>query len=175
MANQPCSNCGGSTVATPEAQPHSAVVASYDLCLVCDEFIENKTMWIVDLKDETKIFQDDDRPGLHTPSAWKRLGYYMHDFPENTIARMRLRFGTHVVELPGGKPFYFYSRGLMQAITQTHGLNFHIVGWPNDSGSVTCTWYKVPELVVASQADRAISECTPEQLIGLTNSARVLQ
>jgi hypothetical protein len=177
MANQPCSNCGGS-VAVPDkllqAQPHSAVVASYGLCLVCDDFIEDKTMWVVDLQDGTKIFQDDNRPGLTTPSAWKRLGYYMQDFPENTIAKMRLRFGTHVVELPSGHPFYFYSRGLLQAITQTHGLDFHIVGWPNDSGSITCVWYKVPELVVTQEVTREISECSPEQLIGLTNPPGVI-
>lgn len=172
---QPCGGCGGNTAVIPEsvlqAQPHAEVVASYGLCLTYDEFIENKAIWIVELKDGTKIFQDDDRPGLHTPSAWKRLGYYAQDHPNNPIVKMRLRFRTHIIELPSDQPFYFYSRGLIQAVTQTVGLDFHIVGGPNDSGSITLIWYKAPELVISKQAIRSLAECQPEQLIGAVPQA----
>lgn len=165
-----CGGCGSSSgdyITKPrEVQPHAAVVASYGLCLKYDEFVEDKCIWVVDLKDGTKVFQDDDRPGLHTPSAWRRLGYYLQDYPENKIDKMRLRFGSHIVELPGGKPFYFYSKGMVQSMTQTYGLDFHIVGWLDNNGQVLCVWYKVPELAVAQTAHRPLSKCLPEQLLG---------
>ena len=165
MTKKPC--CGGNPSTT---QPPSLVVESYGLCLQFDEFIENKAIWVVDLKDGTRVFQDDERPGLHTPSAWKRLGYYAKDYPDNPIVKMRLRFGTHIVGLPSNQPFYFYSRGLLQGMTQTHGMSFHIVGGPNDTGSVTCVWYKTPELEISDRAMRQITDCQPEQIIGdLTN------
>jgi len=170
MAKKTPCGCGNSPVAIPdavlEAQPHSAVVASYGLCLAYDEYVSNRCVWVVELKDGTKIFQDDDRPGLITGSAWKRLGHYIQDYPQNGIAKMRLRLGSHIVELPSDQPFYFYSWGLLQAITQTHKLDFHIVGWPDDDGNIQCTWYKVPELVVSQTATRAIEDCVREQLIG---------
>jgi len=147
-------------------QPHADIMASYGLCLQIDEFIENKAIWVVDLKDGTRVFQDDDRLGAHVASAWRRLGYYIADYPKNPIVQMRLRFGTHGVPLPSDQDFYFYSKGMLQAMTQTHGLDFHIVGWPNDEGGVTCVWYKVPELVVTQQLQRPLSKCQPEQLIG---------
>ena len=168
---KPCGGCGDDNVATVGntkvwETPHAAVVASYGLCLTRDDFVVDKCIWVVDLKDGTKIFQDDDRPGLHVPSSWRRLGYYAEDHPDNPIVRMRLRFGTHIVALPGDQPFYFYSRGIIQAMTQTHGLDFHIVGGPNDTGDITCVWYKAPELIATQQAARLISDCQPEQLIG---------
>jgi len=171
-----CGGCGGEgsyiTQGPRKVQPHSDVVASYGLCLSRDEFVQEKCIWVVDLLDGTKVFQDDDRPGLHTPSAWKRLGYYIQDYPDNRIAKMRLRFGSHIVELPGGKQFYFYSKGLVQSMTQTYGLDFHIVGWLDNNGQILCVWYKVPELVVAQTGHRPIEKCQPEQLLGdLTNIA----
>ena len=127
----------------------------------------DKCIWIVDLVDGTRIFQDDDRAFTHTPSAWKRLGYYVDDNPNNKIAKMRLRFGTNIVELLPDRPTYFYSRGLLQAATQTHGLDFHIIGWPVSDDEVLLTWYKTPELVVTEYRRRKISECKKEQLIGV--------
>ena len=126
-----CSNCADDSSLRPTpvhmGQSHVEVIASYGLCLSRDDFIIDKCIWAVDLKDGTKVFQDDDRPGLATASAWKRLGYYVKDFPENSISKMRLRFGTHIVELPSNQPFYFYSKGLIQSFTQSFGLDFHIV------------------------------------------------
>lgn len=176
-----CNNCSDSSILQPEAvlsgpdQPK--VLASYGLCTTLDEFIEDKCIWIIELKDGSKIFQDDDRPGIYPniTSAWKRLGRYVKDHPDNKIAKMRLRFGTHVVELPSNQPFYFYSKGLMQSVSQSYGLDFHIVGWRDNSGDILTTWYKAPELEVASASTRPLSECQPEQLIGdLTSIAPVL-
>jgi hypothetical protein len=147
-------------------QSHTDVLASYGLGLTYDDFIIDKCIWVVDLKDGTKVFQDDSRPGHIESSAWKRLGSYVKDFPQNSIAKMRLRFGTHIVELPSNQPFYFYSKGLVQSILQEVGLDFHIVGNRNNSGDVLCSWYIAPELVVERDATRKISECMPGQLIG---------
>jgi len=175
MADQERPCCGGSTAvvhnAVFEEQPHAAVVASYGLCLTYDEFIENKAIWVVDLKDGIRVFQDDDRPGLDIPSAWKRLGIYAQDHPGNPIVKMRLRFRSNIIELPSNQPLYFYSRGLLQAVTQSVGLDFHIVGGLNDEGSLTLMWYKCPELVVAQQAVRPPEECLPEQIIGAAPKA----
>ena len=155
-----------------EPSDADSIAMSYGLCLCFDEFIENKCIWIIDLSNDIKIFQDDDRPKLHTCSAWKRLGYYMEDYGDTvSIAKMRLRFGTHIIELPPERHYYFYSRGILQSASQTYGLDFHIVGWPTEDKqeSLVCTWFKTPELVMTSQKPRAISDCQTEQLIGIDN------
>lgn len=144
------------------------IAMSYGLCLSFDEFIEDKCIWIADLSNGIKVFQDDDRPGQHVPSAWRRLGYYFEDYKAK-IVKWRLRFGTNVVELPDNRPYYFYSRGLLQAIQQSHGLDFHIVGWPIDkSGNeLELIWFKVPELAIAERRTRFVRECEKEQLVGI--------
>jgi hypothetical protein len=160
-----CNNCPQIEVGpSPEH-----ILASYGLCTSYDEFIEDKCIWVVELKDGSKVFQDDDRPGCAVQSAWKRLGYYVQQNPDTPIAKMRLRFGTHIVELPERQSMYFYSRGLIQAVTQSFGLDFHIVGWPDTDGNLTCVWYKAPEGVSTEVATRRISDCQPEQIIsGIT-------
>jgi hypothetical protein len=140
-------------------------VQAYGLCTEYDEFVQDKCIWVVTLKDGTKVFQDDDRPGIQVPSAWRRLGFYVGDHPYNPPVAMRLRFGTNIVELPSEQPFYFYSKGLLQAMNMTYGLDFHIVGWPDD-GKVLCTWFKVPELAATEQRHRELSDCRREQLVG---------
>jgi len=141
------------------------VLSSYGLCTERDSFVKNKCIWIVELKDGSKVFQDDDRPGYAVASAWKRLGHYVHNNPQNSIAKMRLRFRTHIVDLPSHQSLYFYSKGLIQAFTQTYGLDFHVVGWKDDTGDILATWYKAPELVVTETSYRTISSCQPEQII----------
>ena len=146
-------------------EPTKNVIESYELCTQYDDFVENRCVWVVDLKDGTKVFQDDDRPGVHTPSAWKRLGYYVNDYPDNSIDKMRLRFGTHIIELPLHQKLYFYSRGLLQAIQHTCGLDFHIVGCPINDKEIECVWWKIPELTCAQSKVRNIEDCNPEQII----------
>jgi hypothetical protein len=163
--NNDCNKC--SPIEVGPSPEH--ILASYGLCTAYNEFIENKCIWTVDLQDGSKVFQDDDRPGCAVASAWKRLGHYVQKHPENPIVKMRLRFGTHIIALPERQPMYFYSRGLIQAVTQSFGLDFHIVGWPDKDGNLMCVWYKVPELVITETSSRKISECQPEQIIsGIT-------
>jgi len=149
-----------------EQMTDDSILRAYGLCVTRDEFVWDKCIWIADLKDGSKVFQDDDRPGIAVPSAWVRLGNYIKEHPENPIAKMRLRFRSNIVGLPANKPFYFYSKGLLQALQQKHGLDFHIVGWPDDTGKLLCTWYKTPELAVSQSQYRTLADCKPEQLIG---------
>lgn len=144
------------------------VLDSYGLRTKFDSFVEDKCIWVVDLESGAKIFQDDDRPDHNISSAWIRLGNYIKDFNDKII-KMRLRFGTNIVELPGNKPYYFYSCGLMQSINSknTHGIGFHVVGWPNDKGELLCRWYKKPELVVTEERIRSLKDCRAEQIIGV--------
>lgn len=147
---------------------------SYQLCTTYDEFIIDKCIWIVELNDGTTVFQDDGRPGTDEPSAWKRLGAYIFDHPHNAIKNMRLRFGTHIVELPCSQPCYFYSRGLIQATGKDFGLDFHIVGWPSANNVMACHWYKSPELLMTQVKYRNFSDCKPGQIIGLTTPSVVI-
>jgi len=146
-------------------------IKRYNLCTTRDDFVKDKCIWIAQLKDGTKVFQDDGRSGVEIESAWIRLGNYVRDHPRNGIAQMRLRLHTHIIHLPSDKPFYFYSKGLVQAMSAKEGLGFHIVGWPDNSGGIWCAWYKVPELIIAQEKSRPIQSCRPEQLIGNVPSA----
>lgn len=139
---------------------------AHHLCTSRDEYVEDRCIWIVQLKDGTQVFQDDDRPGVSHPSAWIRLGRYINEHPENKIVAMWLRFGTHIVELPSKQQLYMYSHGLLQSLNQKHGLDFHVVGWSIDAQTIQCRWYKVPELVVTKEFRRSVSALNPEQIIG---------
>ncbi len=143
-----------------------SVIESYGLNLHYERFLENKCIWIVKLKDGTRIFQDDNRKGINEPSAWKRLQYYLDDHPDDAIVEMLLRFGSNRIKLPSNKPFYFYSKGFMQNMTSSIGIDYHIVGWPDDSGEIYYEWYQMPDLSKTRKGHRSISECRPEQLIG---------
>jgi len=144
-----------------------SIPAEYELCTKGkDNFVMDKCVWIIELKDGTRVFQDDNRPGAKEPSAWKRLDAYIRDNPENKIHRMFLKFGTHLVEMPQEQPFYYYSRAIIQHTGMDDGLHFHVVGCLNDNGDVECLWYKIPELIVADERLKKISDCRPEQLIG---------
>jgi hypothetical protein len=167
----PCGGCGGAQIISlpngisRAATPVEQIMASYGLCMTYDDYVSERCIWVVDLSDGTKVFQDDDRPGLATGSAWKRLGYYLADYPHIHIVKMRLRFGTNIVELPGDKHTYFYSRGLLQAVSQTYGLDFHIVGWNGDDDDILCYWYKMPELTEGRTSHRKLADCQPEQIL----------
>jgi hypothetical protein len=140
---------------------------SYDICRHIDEYIEDKCIWIATLNDGTKVFQDDDREGAWHPSAWIRLGRYINDHAGSKIIAMRLKFGTHIVELPSNKKAYMYSHGLLQAFNQKYGLNFHVVGWSISDKTMLCRWYKSPELIITKEFRREIGTLNAEQIIGM--------
>ena len=145
------------------------ILSSYGLCCEYDDFLDTRAMWIAELSNGFKVFQDDDRKGVAIPSAWIRLGHYLQDFRSVKIQRMLMRFGTHTVLAGEDQPYWFFSRSLLQSTSQTFGLHFNILGWPEDGHELMCTWYKLPELVVMQREPRPLKKCRPEQIIGLTD------
>jgi hypothetical protein len=135
------------------------------LCTNSDDFIADKCIWVAELQDGTKVFQDDDRPGLEEPSAWKRLSQYIKKNPHNPIVGFRLRFRSNVVYLPNHQSFYFYSHGLVQVTPNTNNSAFHIVGWPHKTDQVMCEWYRVPELILMRRVYKDLDKCKADQII----------
>lgn len=150
------------------------IFASYGLSTAYDDFVDNRAVWIAKLTDGTCIVQDDDRPSTAISSAWIRLGHYLSDNPHLKIENIKLRFGTNTIDVVGKKPYYFFSKGLLQAATQTHGLHFAIIGWPTQDKELMCYHYKLPELVVVKEDSRLLSNCLPQQIIGLTGIASMV-
>jgi hypothetical protein len=135
------------------------------LCTEFDDYVCEKCIWVVTLSDGTKVFQDDDRPGMEPASAWIRLKKNLIETNRH-IESIRLRFRTHIIdEFPHNRHIYYYSRGLIQAINSTVEHHFHVIGWLTNSGNFINLWYKAPELVKHREVYKNIEECQPDQLI----------
>ena len=56
---------------------------------------DNNPMWIVELSNGETVYQDDDRPGIEPPSAWKRLKIYC-DAHDLHVVKMNVKNRSHM-------------------------------------------------------------------------------
>src|SRR3990167_9988521 len=94
-----------------------------------DPFLLDKdtTIWIATLSDNTQIFQDDNRPELNEPSAWRRLKTYLGQEGLHIVG-VHFRFRSHVVSLPSSpQNEYYWSKGV-GAACGGRSSNFFIYG-----------------------------------------------
>lgn len=136
---------------------------SSSLCTQPDEFLEEKAIWIVTLSDGTKVYQDDDRPGVDEPSAWIRLGHYLREAGLGIVG-MELRFRSHVVPLPSDVPGYYFARGIKRdAIAGSKNQHFLCAGI-QIGDTVVYGWFRTPELLNERQVVKKVDEVEPPWL-----------
>ena len=75
-----------------------SLVDKYHLCTsIEDPFLEDKTIWVAILKSGRYVYQDDNRPNIKEPIAWKRLGSYILE-SEDSIVGSKTYIFTHIRE-----------------------------------------------------------------------------
>lgn len=140
----------------------------WQLCIKRDDFIWDKAVWVVTLSDDTEVWQDDGREGVHEPNAWIRLGRYCAE-TGLTIKTMNLRFRSHVIAIPRSSYFYF-TRGIIGHTGSRMNFHFANAGFLNDDGKLEVTWYKIPELLPGRIVHKTFAELEGLEVIkGMTN------
>lgn len=118
---------------------------------VKDEFIieKDEPIWVAELSDGRRVFQDDYRPGLEEHSAWIRLATYLKENPELYVVNLRLQFRSNIRWVSEHKPGYYFCKGSIGILTyeRSERLNSYHMGFLTlAKHAVVITEYKLPEL-----------------------------
>jgi len=124
------------------------------VCFSIDNFLtdQDKSGWFVDLSDGTRVYCDDNRPGLAEPIAWKRLRTYLYD-NNLYIKQLFIRFRTEVRSIGSSDVGYMFRKGMMADVAS--GANFHrfVLGLINEDYKIKTQTWTVPELDHFSSED----------------------
>ncbi len=158
---------------TPTSPPHK-----YGLCTEEDDFLCDKSIWIVSLSNGATVYQDDDRSNLKEPSAWKRLEFYISEnCPKINIVGMQLKFRSHIVELQSNARGYYFAHGMSKTTDDVVERGYLVCGSVDANilrdaqytepvnDIITCQWYNIPELTVARKQKRPLSQLQAPFLI----------
>ena len=133
----------------------------YGLCLKEDCFLEDKTIWIAVLSNALSVYQDDDRPGVSEPCAWKRLGKYVAEDGLDVVG-VYIRFRSHTekanvsCENQNVKGVYF-SYGIIKSVNDTVDRKYYTFGFYAGE-ELKYDWFLVPEIVKTDETTRRIEE-----------------
>jgi hypothetical protein len=130
----------------------------YNLCVHEDEFIRNKyegeTRWIVVLSNGLSVYQDDDRPDIHPPSAWERLHNYCKE-TGNYPVNMRIQFRSHTESLPENAEGYYFVKSVLGEFGSNRTWHFFVTG-VLENGIIKVNKWKVPELIPTEYEEREV-------------------
>jgi hypothetical protein len=116
------------------------------VCKIEDNFLEDKPIWFVDLSNDERIWMDDDRPGVHPRSAWRRLAAYLKE-TETSIVRMYIKFRSHLeCPLPENASGYFFSHKVLAGWGENVTIASFLIGFFDGKGIQIQEWL-VPELI----------------------------
>ncbi len=131
-----------------------------------DEFIEDKPLWVAWLSNGKVVYQDDGRPGVGEPSAWKRLRRHCEQH-KLWLTRLGLKFRSHEQFdiLPKDAEAYFFCNRIFAVMGSEHQHRLAVVGH-KAGDQLHCKTFKVPELLLFETDTRGLDECLPECVIG---------
>jgi hypothetical protein len=130
---------------------------NYDLCIKECDYLEDKTIWIVNLSNSLTVFQDDNRSGKE-PVAWKRLSDYCNN--ENVdIVSMLLRFRSNQKILPEDEDVkgYYFAYGAHKEFDEARTRAHYVCGYASGN-NVHCEWYSTPELISTRDVSRRYNQ-----------------
>ena len=109
------------------------------------KFSDSNAMWIVELSNGEKVFQDDGRPGLKEHSAWIRLKYYC---TENNlyIKSMKLKFRSHEIDIGKDDEGHYFCKGVSGLMFDDDTRHLYMAGALKENGSLLVRSWMVPEL-----------------------------
>lgn len=140
-------------------------IKEYNLCTKRDSFVEDKCIWIADLSNGMKVFQDDNRQHVQPTSAWERLKIFLSENQNIKIDCFRFRYGTHIIKPADSALVYFYSKGIMKDLQGPKSVDFHVFGSSNNLDTIECVSYSAPGLEIIKKQVRNISDCDKRTLI----------
>ena len=112
-----------------------------------DKFLKEKTIWIAELSDGSKVYQDDGRKGEQISSAWLRL--QKHVVENNLhIDKISINFRSHTETVPQAE-YYHFSKAIGCVVGQSQQQYF-IFGTINN-GKIKRRWYRIPEIMVTEK------------------------
>ena len=121
---------------------------NFDLCTEQDSFLEDKPIWVATLSSGITVYQDDNRPEVDEPIAWKRLRSYCIKQKEQ-IEFLRIKFRSHVVPITPKKnlpTYYYFAYGITKDIVDDFNQEYYLSGFCLGD-NLHYSWYKVPEIL----------------------------
>lgn len=134
------------------------------VCTVDDEYVRDRVRWVAVLSNGETVYEDDDRPGLDEPSAWKRLKAYCQD--QNVcIVQLWLQFRSNRVHVePDNADGYFLVKSAFGVWGDAQTFHAYILGSLVDGKIETVKW-KVPELVALEKQERVVDYNSPSLIL----------
>jgi hypothetical protein len=134
------------------------------ICTIDDYYVRDRMRWVVVLSDGQTVYEDDDRPGIDEPSAWKRLKIYCSENSVN-IVEMWLQFRSNRVMIePRNANGYFLIKSAYGIWGDTETFHAYIVGILIDGVVQTVKW-KVPELISMESETRYVDLASPSLIL----------
>lgn len=127
-----------------------------------DPFLEEKTIWIADLSNGERIYQDDGRG--EPESAWLRLREYLQK-EKLRITAFELRFRSNSVRIPINGRGCLFSKAVGKDWGSELQDNFYVVGDFVSVDNIYCRWLRVPELIEFNTNLKNVADCKPEQVV----------
>lgn len=117
-----------------------------EVCKTDDDFVRFLPRWVAVLSNGETIYQDDDRPGVEEPSAWKRLKSYCSETGAH-IRELWLQFRSNRVCIqPTDADGYYFVKCAYGFWGATETKHAYIAGALVD-GSIHAIKWRVPELL----------------------------
>ena len=117
---------------------------------------DNNPMWIVELSNGETVYQDDDRPGIEPPSAWKRLKIYC-DAHDVHVVKMNVKNRSHMENVGEGDDGYFFCKSAGAFLFGDETIHSFVVGKLKDGKLFTRKW-RMPEVIPEGVEKRNIVE-----------------
>jgi hypothetical protein len=127
------------------------------VCKAEDDFLEDKSIWFVDLSNGERIWMDDGRPGVEPVSAWRRLRIYLQE-NQLKIVSLYLKFRSHIEKpLPDNAAGYFFCNKALAFWGEDDTILSLLVGIYDGKGISIQEWL-VPDLTLEKEEYRNIEQ-----------------
>jgi hypothetical protein len=129
----------------------------FTVCKNEDDFLEDKSVWFVDLSNGERIWMDDGRPGVEPSSAWRRLGIYIKE-NKLKIVSLYLKFRSHIEKpLPDNALGYFFCNKALAFWGEDDTMLSFLIGVYDGQGIIIQEWH-IPDLTQQREEYRTIDQ-----------------
>lgn len=134
------------------------------VCKQEDDFLEDKSLWFVDLSNRERIWMDDNRPGVQPRSAWLRLRMYLEEIKADIVG-FYIKFRSHLESpLLHNAQGYFFCHKLLAGLGDDDIIKSFLIG-DFDGKGVSIQEWRTPELIQENFEYRPLEEIKQECLI----------
>ena len=128
-----------------------------------NQYADSNPIWIAELSNGEKVYQDDGRPNVQPESAWLRLGQYCKE-NDLYIEGIKVRNRSHVEDVGFGHDGYFFCKGAGALLFQDMTVHTFNIGHIEGGKLYVRTW-KLPELIPERFEERSLHDTPHECLI----------